>query len=93
MATERPKHNDEVPPVPRGRFPKDLSAKQRMARKLRIKKGWEQYAKREIAPLGAKDVNQTDSYGDKPTFAAKPNTEKGLQISVSIWFQVDVDST
>jgi Transposase DDE domain len=39
--------------VPRGRIPADLSAKQRMARKLRTKKGREQYAKRKgiIEPI------------------------------------------
>ena len=53
MATERLKHNEEIPPVPRGRIPADLSAKQRMARKLRTKKGREKYAKRKgiIEPI------------------------------------------
>ena len=37
VATERLKHNEEIPPVPRGRIPKELTAKQRMARKLRTK--------------------------------------------------------
>jgi transposase len=46
VATERLPHNEEIPPVPRGRIPKDLSAKQRMARKLRTKRGREKYAKR-----------------------------------------------
>ena len=39
IATERLKHNEEIPPVPRGRIPQSLSAKQRMAKKLRTKKG------------------------------------------------------
>jgi transposase len=53
VATERLKHHEEIPPVPRGRIPKDLSAKQRMARKLRTKKGREEYAKRKgiIEPI------------------------------------------
>lgn len=53
IATERLKHNEEIPPVPRGRIPKNLSAKQRMARKLRTKKGREVYAKRKgiIEPI------------------------------------------
>jgi transposase len=53
VATERLKHNEEIPPVPRGRIPKDLSSKQRMARKLRTKKGREKYAKRKgiIEPI------------------------------------------
>jgi Transposase DDE domain len=53
VATERLKHNEEIPLAPRGRIPADLSAKQRMARKLRTKKGREQYAKRKgiIEPI------------------------------------------
>jgi hypothetical protein len=53
VATERLKHHEEIPPVPRGRIPKDLTAKQRMARKLRTKKGREAYAQRKgiIEPI------------------------------------------
>jgi transposase len=53
IATERLKHNEEIPAVPRGRIPKNQSAKQRMARKLRTKKGREVYAKRKgiIEPI------------------------------------------
>jgi transposase len=53
IATERLKHNEEIPPVPRGRIPENLSVKQRMQRKLRTKKGPEQYAKRKgiIEPI------------------------------------------
>jgi transposase len=53
VATERLKHNEEIPPVPRGRIPDSLTAKQRMARKLRTKKGREKYAKRKgiIEPI------------------------------------------
>lgn len=53
IATERLKHNEEIPPVPRGRIPDDLTAKQRMARKLRTKKGKTTYAKRKgiIEPI------------------------------------------
>jgi hypothetical protein len=46
IATERLKHHEKVASAPRGRIPKDLTAKQRMARKLRTKKGRELYAKR-----------------------------------------------
>ncbi len=46
IATERLKHHEKIPLVPKGRPPKDLTAKQRMARKLRTKKGRETYAKR-----------------------------------------------
>jgi hypothetical protein len=45
IATERLKHHEQID-APRGRCPKGLSAKQRMARKLRTKKGRERYARR-----------------------------------------------
>ena len=53
LATERLKHHEKVASAPRGRPPKGLSAKQRMARKLRTKKGREMYAKRKgmIEPI------------------------------------------
>ena len=53
IATERLKHNQEIPPVPRGRIPKDYTAQQRMARKLRTAKGRATYAKRKgiIEPI------------------------------------------
>jgi transposase len=53
LATERLKHHEKVASAPRGRTPKDLSAKQRMARMLRTKKGREMYAKRKgmIEPI------------------------------------------
>jgi transposase len=53
VATERLKHHEEIPQVPRGRIPAGLSAKQRMARKLRTKKGRATYAKRKgiIEPI------------------------------------------
>jgi transposase len=46
IATGRLKHNQKVPPRPRGRPPAGLSVKERMARKLRTKKGRETYAER-----------------------------------------------
>ncbi len=53
LATERLKHHEKVAAAPRGRIPKGLSAKQRMARKLRTKKGRAMYAKRKgmIEPI------------------------------------------
>jgi hypothetical protein len=39
LATEPLKHHEKVAAAPRGRIPADLSAKQRMARKLRTKQG------------------------------------------------------
>ena len=46
LATERLNHNEKVVAAPRGRIPAGLSAKQRMARKLRTKKGRQMYARR-----------------------------------------------
>jgi transposase len=46
LATQRLKHNEQIPEAPRGRIPDGLSLKQRMARKLRTKKGRETYSKR-----------------------------------------------
>jgi hypothetical protein len=53
VATERLKHGEEVPPASRGRIPKDYTAMQRMARKLRTVKGRATYAKRKgiIEPI------------------------------------------
>ena len=53
VATERLKHHEEIPQAARGRIPTDLSAKQRMARKLRTKKGRAVYARRKgmIEPI------------------------------------------
>lgn len=46
IATERLKHHEQIPPCPRGRCPAGLSSKQRMARKLRTKRGRALYAQR-----------------------------------------------
>jgi len=46
IATGRHKHSDPPPISPRGRIPKDATPKQRMARKLRTKRGRTVYAKR-----------------------------------------------
>ncbi len=53
LATERLKHHEKVASAPRGRIPNGLTAKQRMARKLRTKVGREMYAKRKgmIEPI------------------------------------------
>jgi hypothetical protein len=53
LATERLRHHEKVAAAPRGRIPRGLTAKQRMARKLRTKKGREMYAKRKgmIEPI------------------------------------------
>ena len=39
IATGRQKHNDKVPDAPKGRPPKDLTPKQKMARRNRTQKG------------------------------------------------------
>jgi transposase len=46
MATGRLTHDEQVPPTPRGRIPKDATLKQRMARRLRTKPGRGAYARR-----------------------------------------------
>src|SRR3954451_14951899 len=45
IATGRLKHHEQVA-APRGRCPQGLTAKQRMARKLRTRRGRERYARR-----------------------------------------------
>ena len=49
IATGRLKRG-ETPPLIRGRPPKDLDAKGRMYRKLRTKRGREEYARRKVIP-------------------------------------------
>jgi transposase len=53
VATERLRHHEKVASAPRGRIPQDATPKQRMARKLRTKKGRELYARRKgmIEPI------------------------------------------
>lgn len=46
VATGRQKHSEKVPPAPRGRIPKNATPKERMARKVRTKKGRSTYSKR-----------------------------------------------
>jgi transposase len=46
IATKRTKHNDPAMKFPCGRPPKDLTVKEKMARKLRTRKGRETYSKR-----------------------------------------------
>lgn len=46
IATGRLCHNERVPDAPRGRIPKDATARERMARRLRTKKGRADYARR-----------------------------------------------
>jgi transposase len=46
LATGRFKHSEPQPPAPRGPLPRNATAKQRMARKLRTKKGRAVYSRR-----------------------------------------------
>ena len=46
LATGRQKHSDQPAGAGRGRIPKEATVQERMARKLRTKKGRETYAKR-----------------------------------------------
>jgi transposase/cytochrome c5 len=46
MATGRLTHDEQVPAAPRGRIPKDATARERMARKLRTKPGRAAYSRR-----------------------------------------------
>jgi len=48
IATGRQKHSDPPPIAPRGPIPKDATPKQRMARKLKTKKGRAVYARRKV---------------------------------------------
>ena len=48
VATRRDRHSSARPAAPRGRIPKALSARERMARKLRTKRGHAHYARRKV---------------------------------------------
>jgi hypothetical protein len=48
IATGRQKHSDPPPLSPRGRIPNDATPRQRMARKLKTKKGRAVYARRKV---------------------------------------------
>ena len=48
IATGRQKHGDAVPDSPKGRPPIDMTAKQKMARRNRTKKGRMEYARRKV---------------------------------------------
>jgi hypothetical protein len=48
MATGRLTHGEQPPAAPRGRIPTDATPKQRMARKLRTKRGRAAYARRKV---------------------------------------------
>jgi transposase len=50
IATRRLKHQEELPPAPRGRIPTRLNVKERMERKLRTVRGRATYALRKVIP-------------------------------------------
>ena len=50
IATRRLKHQQELPPAPRGRIPAALSVKERMERTLRTVRGRTTYALRKVIP-------------------------------------------
>jgi len=63
IATGRRKHGEAVLPAPRGRIPKGLSVKERMARKLRTVQGRCAYAKRkEIAEPAIGQVKEVRGF-------------------------------
>jgi hypothetical protein len=53
MATGRLGHDEQVPPAPRGRIPKNATLKERMARKLRRKPRRMAYSRRKAIVGGA----------------------------------------
>jgi transposase len=50
IATRRLKHQEELPPAPRGRIPAHLTVRERMERKLRTVRGRAIYALRKVIP-------------------------------------------
>lgn len=65
IATGRLKHHEQIPDAPRGRIPKHLTSRQRMARQLRTKPGRAAYARRKaiIEPVfGQIKVKQSAGY-------------------------------
>ena len=65
IATGRLKHHETPPPAPRGRIPADATVKERMARKLRTKKGKAAYARRKAIVEPVFGQMQTLQDGDR----------------------------
>jgi hypothetical protein len=63
VATGRLSHDEQVPPRPRGRIPKNATAKQRMARRLRTKSGKADYARRKVIVEPAFGQMKTRQHG------------------------------
>lgn len=72
IATGRFKHSEPPAPAPRGPIPKDATAKQRMARKLKSKKGAEVYSRRKaiIEPVFGQIATVQD--GQRVLIRGKP---------------------
>jgi len=77
IAPGRLGHDENVEPAPRGRIPKDLTFKQRMARKLRTKTGKTDYARRKaiVEPV----------FGQIATLQGKHVLLRGLDNARSEW--------
>jgi transposase len=65
IATGRLKHHEAPSPTPRGRIPADATVKERMARKLRTKKGKAAYARRKVIVEPVFGQMQTLQDGDR----------------------------
>lgn len=72
IATGRLKHSEAPPPAPRGRIPKAATPKQRMARKLRTKKGRAAYARRKAIVEPVFGQIQTVQNGRRLLLRGKP---------------------
>ena len=77
IAPGRIGHDENVEPAPRGRIPKDLTLKQRMARKLRTQTGKADYARRKaiVEPV----------FGQIATLQGKHVLLRGLDNARSEW--------
>jgi transposase len=77
IATGRLKHGEKVPEAPRGRIPANATAKERMARKLKTKKGRGIYARRKaiIEPV----------FGQIQTRQGKHVLLRGLEQAAREW--------
>ena len=72
IATGRLKHGEAPPPAPRGRIPASATPKQRMARRLRTKRGRAAYARRKAIVEPVFGQLQTVQNGRKLLLRGKP---------------------
>ena len=80
IAPGRTKHDDPAPVAPRGRIPKSATPKQRMARKLKTKKGRAAYARRKavVEPV----------FGQISTLQGKHVLLRGLDSARGEWLLI-----